>query len=102
MMLTMKREEIQHLASLARIRLTEEELKTFETELPKILDYVSVVSEIAADEADAEPEVGARYNVLREDKITNEPGEYTNDLLKEMPATEQGYMKVKKILHTED
>lgn len=102
MMLSMKREEIQHLAGLARIKLTEEELKSLENELPKILDYVGVVSKIAASDEDTEPQVGARYNVLRKDEITNEPGEYTIDILSEMPATENGYMKVKKILQTED
>lgn len=98
----MNREEIQHLASLSRLRLTEEELKSLETDLPKILDYVSVVSDIADDETDAKPEVGARYNVFRDDEITNESGEFTKDMLAEMPATEKGFMKVKKILQTED
>lgn len=101
-MLDMKQEEILHLASLARIKLTDEELSSLETELPKILDYVSVVSDIVADESDAKPEVGARYNVFREDEVTNEPGEYTKDMMNEMPATENGFMKVKKILQTED
>ena len=102
MMLSMNKEEILHLASLARIRLTDDELASLETELPKILDYVSIVSDIAADDADAEPVVGARHNVLRKDEITNEPGEYTKDMLAEMPDTEKGFMKVKKILQTED
>lgn len=102
MMHSMKRDDIEHLASLARIKLTEAELINFENELPKILGYVSVVNKIAATDTDTEPVVGARYNVLRKDVVTNEPGQYTEDLLKEMPATEKGFLKVKKILHTED
>lgn len=101
-MLTMTREEILHLASLARIKLTDEELQGLETDLPKILDYVSVVSDIVGTDVDLSPEIGARYNVFREDEITNEPAEYTEALLGEMPETDGQFLKVKKILNTED
>jgi aspartyl-tRNA(Asn)/glutamyl-tRNA(Gln) amidotransferase subunit C len=102
MMLSMKRADIEHLASLARIKLTDQEITGLETDLSKIIDYVSVVSEIAGDDVDLEPQVGARYNVLREDKITNEPGSFTKDILGEMPDTQDGFLKVKKILQTDD
>lgn len=94
----MTRDEIAHLASLARIRLSEEELANLEGELSSIVEYVSVVSDIAGDDADAAPQVGAVYNVFRQDEVTNEPDQYTEDILAEMPATEGRYMKVKKIL----
>lgn len=97
----MTREEILHLASLTRIRLTEEELAGFEKELPSILAYVGTVNDIAGDEK-IEPELGARFNVLREDVVTVEPGSFANDILEEMPDTKDGYLKVKKILHTGD
>jgi aspartyl-tRNA(Asn)/glutamyl-tRNA(Gln) amidotransferase subunit C len=98
----MKKEEIEHLAHLARIRLTPEELTSLETELPKIIDYVGVVSSIVADSADAKPKVGARYNVFRKDEVTNQPGEFTKDMLAEMPETKGDYLKVKKILQTDE
>jgi Asp-tRNA(Asn)/Glu-tRNA(Gln) amidotransferase C subunit len=59
-----------------------------------------VVSEIVADEAESVPQVGARYNVFREDMVTNEPDQYTKDILAEMPKTEGRYLSVKKILDT--
>jgi aspartyl-tRNA(Asn)/glutamyl-tRNA(Gln) amidotransferase subunit C len=102
MMLPMTREEILHLASLARIKLSEEELAGLEQELPKILEYVGVISDIVSDETDAVPTVGARYNVLRPDEVSNQPGEFTSALLAEMPDTKDGFLKVKKILHTEE
>ncbi len=98
----MKREDIVHLASLARIRLTEQEVDDFATELPSILEYVSAVTDLVGDEAVAAPTVGARYNVLREDIITNEPGSFSKDILAEMPHKEGKFMKVKKILKIED
>ena len=94
----MKREEITHLAQLARIELTDQELDLFGTDLSQIVAYVSTVSAIAADEADAAPTVGARYNVLRSDQVTNQPDQFTETILREMPHTQGRSMAVKKIL----
>jgi aspartyl-tRNA(Asn)/glutamyl-tRNA(Gln) amidotransferase subunit C len=98
----MKKAEIEHLASLARIRLSEAELESFESELSSIMTYVSTVSDIVADEADNEPAVGAVYNVLRKDEIINEPNQFSEDILREMPERDGRYLQVKKILQTED
>ena len=94
----MNRDDILHLGELSRIALTEEEVNILETELSAIMSYVSTVNDIAADEADSVPKLGARYNVLRSDIITNEPDQYTEDVLREMPDTKGRHMKVKKIL----
>ena len=94
----MKRDDVTHLANLARIRLSDDEADAYGAELSQIVDYVSTVSDIAADEADSEPQVGARYNILRPDVVTNEPDQFTEDILREMPHTQGRHMVVKKIL----
>ena len=94
----MKPDEITNLATLARIRLTEAEIDSYGKELSQIVDYVSAVTKIASDEADASPVVGARYNVLRADEITNEVDQFTESVLREMPNTAGRSMAVKKIL----
>lgn len=96
----MKREEIAHLAKLSRIRVSDEELVNLEKELSSIVEYVSVVKDIAADDAEAAPQVGVRFNVFRQDEVTNEPEQYTKDILAEAPSTEGRYLSVKKILDT--
>ena len=92
----MKREYIVHLATLARLELSEQELQSFEGELSSIMSYVGAISDIASEVGT--PEVGVRHNVFRPDVVTNTPDEYTKDLLAEMPRTEGRYLKVKKIL----
>ena len=94
----MKADDTKHLATLARIQLTDAEVDTYTDEIAQIVDYVSVVSELAADEVDSEPQVGARYNVLRADVVTNQPEEYTEAALREMPQTSGRHMLVKKIM----
>lgn len=96
----MKREDIAHLASLARIAVTEPELETLETELSSIMSYVSAVSDIAGD--DAGPQAGVRHNVFRKDEVTNGEDEYTADMIAQMPRSEGRFLKVKKILSIDE
>ncbi len=98
----MKREDIEHLASLARIKLSEEEMEVLPNELSSIVSYVSTVSDIVADDVDNEPQVGVRHNIFRADQVTNQPDQYTEDILAEMPNKEGRYMLVKKILQTDE
>lgn len=97
----MTREEIEHLANLARIKLTEEEIEKFIPELSAVLDYVSTVQTLTAGATDTEPVLGARYNVVRSDTATNEADSHSRELLAEMPQTEGRYLMVKKILQSE-
>lgn len=95
----MKATDVAHIASLARIRVSESEQEQLASELETIVSYVDAVSSIATDESDAVPQVGVRHNVLREDVVTNEPEQFTDALLREMPEIHNRYLKVKKILH---
>lgn len=102
MMRPMKTDDIAHLARLARIELSEDEQAQLSEELSTIVEYVSVVGEIAGDEAAAVPSVGAHFNVFRTDEVRNEPDQHTADILREMPATKGRYLQVKKILNPDD
>jgi len=97
----MNRDDIKHLASLARIRLEDSELEQFEAELPAIVEYVSAVKSIVED-GDTQPNTGVRPNVFREDEVVNEPNQFTEDIISQMPHADGRFLSVKKILHTED
>ncbi len=94
----MTKEEIMHLGTLARIRLSEDEVDELNTEIDSILDYVGQVNDIAAT---VEKKVGPVHNVFREDEITNEPGSCTPEITEAFPEKEGPYLKVKKILNPE-
>tara|TARA_B100000745_G_scaffold119718_1_gene77420 strand:- start:13897 stop:14190 length:294 start_codon:yes stop_codon:yes gene_type:complete len=97
----MTKEEIKHLGRLSRIKLTDDQIDKFNGEIDAVLEYVSQINEIVAD-SDKEKEVGAVYNVFRADEVTNTPGEYSEDLLREAPCRQGDYVEVKKILNPED
>ena len=92
-MITLK--EVEHVATLARLSLTEEEKKLFAEQLSKILDYFSQLEKI--DTTDIEPmshPVDAA-NVLREDIVVDPPGHVA--MLKTAPDKEGQFLKVPKI-----
>jgi aspartyl-tRNA(Asn)/glutamyl-tRNA(Gln) amidotransferase subunit C len=63
------RADVQHVARLARLELTDEEVERFSTELSKVLDHIEKIEELG-DLAEVEPtsHVVALENVLRADE----------------------------------
>jgi aspartyl-tRNA(Asn)/glutamyl-tRNA(Gln) amidotransferase subunit C len=94
----MTKEEILHLGRLSRIALAPAEVDAMQTSIDAILEYVSVVRDIASDTADV-PQIGARYNVLRSDEITEPAGTHADVLLAAMPKLDGRFLSVKKILN---
>jgi aspartyl-tRNA(Asn)/glutamyl-tRNA(Gln) amidotransferase subunit C len=93
----MKKEDIEHLAKLSRIALTDAEKDALAGDITNILSYVSDIEKVTGKSA-GEKKVGSLYNVMREDENPHEPGIYTEALLKLAPERDGQYIKVKKII----
>ncbi len=89
-------EDVNKLSSLARIEMSDEEKAEFLGNMQSILGYVDQIKN--ADIGGVEREVGAVKNVFREDASINQSGKYTDQILAQMPDTENGFLKVKQIL----
>ncbi len=93
----MEKKDIAHLAKLARIEVTDSEAEGLAKEITSILGYVSEIEEITGDQV-AKKEVGALYNVMRDDVDPHEGGIFTEELLALAPQRDGQYVKVKKII----
>lgn len=93
----MEKKDIEHLAKLARIALTDDEANALATDITSILGYVNEIRDITGAHV-GEKQVGPLYNVMREDVEDKEPGMYTEALLSAAPERQGQYFKVKKIL----
>ena len=89
-----------HLGALARIRMSDDEADTLQTEISAILSYVSAIDG-EVGEAALEKTTGPVHNVFRTDETTNEPEQYTKVLLEAMPERSGRFMRVPKILNTD-
>lgn len=96
----MEKKDIEHLATLARIELTEEEAEALAADITDILRYIGEIQEITALSQD-EKKVGALHNVMREDGEPHESGIYSEDLLDAAPERKEQYIQVQKILDNE-
>ncbi|OGG59625.1 hypothetical protein A3C89_00195 [Candidatus Kaiserbacteria bacterium RIFCSPHIGHO2_02_FULL_50_50] len=94
----MEVQEIESLATMARIALTPEEVAVMQERVGSVLAYVSQVQEIAANE---EKKVGILHNVMREDVLTREPNEYTAAVLANAPSTKGRFVEVQKVIDNE-
>jgi len=92
----MKKEEILHLATLARLELTEEEINTFPNQMANILSFVQEVNKVDTKGVDIRD--FTLVNVMREDTDPFESGENRDAILEAMPDTQDEYLKVQKIL----
>lgn len=92
----MKLEDVQKLALLARIEVSEQEQQEFLDDLTSILSYVDQVSSISTDGL-SDPEYPLR-NVMRSDTDAHESGMYTEKILAQAPDHDVEYVKVQKIL----
>lgn len=92
----MKKDEVQHLALLARIALSAEEEITLASDLDAILGYVSEIQ--AVEGATSARAAGPHRNVLREDRDPHTSGTYTDDLVAAAPRTEGNYIKVQQVI----
>lgn len=87
--------EVEHIAKLARLNLTEAEKEKYSDQLSGILDYVEKLS--AVDTASVEPtsQVTGLTNIMGQDQII-ESG-ITEELVACAPTSDNGYIKIPKI-----
>jgi len=89
--------DIEKLAKLARIQLTEEEKQNLLKEIDPILGYVAQLKDITS-KVDEMPKAGEHRNIIREDENPTETGVNTKAVVDDMPDSQNNYLKVKKIL----
>jgi len=63
--------DINRLATLAKLQLTDDEKTMLERQLPDILEYVSKLQEVDTTGVDAKAYLTDAVNVLREDVVTS-------------------------------
>lgn len=63
------KKEIDHIAHLARLELSEDELKKYSQELSTILDYIGMLNEVDTKDVEATAQVSGLSDVFRLDEV---------------------------------
>ena len=91
----MDEKAIEKLAELAKIDIKQDEIESFKKDFESILGYINQIESV--DVSDVQIDLMTK-NIARADEVKNNPGGFSEILLDSAPNTENGFVKVKKIL----
>ena len=94
--MALTREEVEHVAWLARLQLSEEEIEAFREQLSAILEYARMLEDIDLSAVSPTATVLPMRNVMREDEVR--PSLPQDVVLANAPDTEDGYFRVRAVL----
>jgi aspartyl-tRNA(Asn)/glutamyl-tRNA(Gln) amidotransferase subunit C len=89
--------DIEKLAKLARLGLTETEKQSLVKQMTDILEYVKQLDEVDVNDVEPTSQVTRLRNVVRKDEIVRSDIE-RDELLSNTPNTENGFIRVKSVL----
>ncbi len=92
------KEEVQHIAKLARLSLTEQEIEKFQKDLSAILDYFGKLKEVDISGVEPTSHSVLVENLMRDDESRGEKLETRKKIIEQAPNIKDGYIKVKSIL----
>jgi aspartyl-tRNA(Asn)/glutamyl-tRNA(Gln) amidotransferase subunit C len=88
--------EIDHIARLARLQLTEEEKRVFSQQMKKIIEYINKLNELDTSNVEPTSHVLPIKNVFRDDKVR--PSMPKDKALQNAPSHTDDFYKVPKII----
>jgi aspartyl-tRNA(Asn)/glutamyl-tRNA(Gln) amidotransferase subunit C len=90
------RAEVEHIAQLARLGLTEEEIASFTRQLATVIDYMEQLERVDTDGVEPTCFVVPRHEPLRDDVVRESlPVEQA---LKNAPQVKKGYFAIPKVI----
>lgn len=92
------REEVLHIAKLARLELSEQELEKMQKDLSGILDYFDLLKKVDTSKIKLEKEILPIKKTVREDKVIPQKSEVNDNLINSAPDKKDDYIKVKAVL----
>jgi aspartyl-tRNA(Asn)/glutamyl-tRNA(Gln) amidotransferase subunit C len=89
------KEQVEHVATLARLALTEEEKEKFVKQFGDILEYFNQLNEVDTKGIEPMAHSVPAFNIMREDKVDKDCTR--DEILSNAPEEENGFFKVPKI-----
>lgn len=94
------RKDVEHVARLARLALTEEEKALFEQQLSKVLEHAARVTSLDTEGVPPTAHAMPLRNVFRTDEPS--PPMEREEALANAPVADGGYFRVPRILEEEE
>lgn len=93
-MAKLTKNEVLHVAKLARLKLTGNDIKKFSPQLSSVVDFISQLNAVDTKNIEPTSQTTGLINIVREDKMTSD-GSLTND--QALSGTDETYNKYFKV-----
>lgn len=97
-MANLTKNDVLHVAKLANLNLTDEEISVFLPQLSSIVEFVGQLNEVNTNGVEPTTQTTGLENVLREDMVGVNTGLSQDDATSGTDNTHNAYFKVKAIL----
>ncbi|AQP52925.1 aspartyl/glutamyl-tRNA(Asn/Gln) amidotransferase subunit C [Vagococcus penaei] len=94
--MSITKEEIQRVAQLSKLTFSDADLELYTEQMGKIIAMMEKLENVDTEGVPFTSNVTERVSVLREDNVLT--GESREELLKNVPETEDGFIKVPAIM----
>jgi len=95
--MALSKKDVEHIALLARLGLTEAEKEKFAQQLSSILEYVEQLKEVNTDGVEPTAQVTGLENVMRADEMAVRPKAEMEKLIKMAPESEDNLIKTRSV-----
>ena len=92
----LNKQEIEHVAHLARLEIAEDKIEVFTEQMNNILEHISMLNKVDTDNVPPTYHVLPEKNVWREDVV--KPSLPREEALANAPEQENGCFKVLKVI----
>ncbi|WP_159722900.1 Asp-tRNA(Asn)/Glu-tRNA(Gln) amidotransferase subunit GatC [Enterococcus sp. CSURQ0835] len=94
--MAINQDQVKHVAKLAKLSFSEDELAGFTDQLGEIIDMVEQLGEVDTEGVPFTSNVFSAVNVMRKDEAA--PGWPRKELMENVPESEDGFIKVPAII----
>ena len=95
-MMAISREDVEYVAALARLEMTEQETQEYTEQLNSILEYAAMLERLDTDNVSPTAHAVPLHNVLREDRVGTSIAH--EKALRNAPDGVEGFFRVPKIV----
>ena len=89
-------EEVRHVAALARVAMTDDEVELMRSQLSNILDHVDVLNQVDTEGVEPTGHSVDVTSVMRDDNVSESA--QLEDVLANAPSTHDDFIRVKAVL----
>ena len=95
--MAISKDEIIHIAKLASLNLSEEEIEGYSRDLTEILDFANMINSVNTEEINETIAANENYNVFRKDEIKQSVNR--EDLLQNAPSKDEVMFRIPKVIN---